>query len=246
MSEQINVQNDAQAPEDGQKTQPSAPDSATIQPCEPCENITQARPVAESKRFLVVYVVGLFSMALVLIILSFMTQIDNDREVLSLSQSLTATQSALEEQRTAVAGAQGEVAQLQQTVADRERMVQEHQEMLQNVADVMGVAPEINEIVGEWQQTNDQLAASDLLSLLGVALVSQDDDAAAVMYAACVETFGENGELVDLTTAQMDAFTVYQQAWLERVAAQQAAQDVTQDAADIALEDEETAQLPAE
>ncbi len=239
MSEQMNaqdaVQNTAQSAENTQ----NIPNSATATPC---ENTTQSRPVAESKRFLVVYVVGLFSMALVLIILSFMTQIDNDREVLSLNQSLTATQSALEEQRTAAAGAQGEVAQLQETVADRERMVQEHQEMLQNVADVMGVAPEINEIVGEWQETNDQLAASDLLSLLGVALVSQDDTAAAVMYAACVETFGENGELVELTTAQLDAFTVYQQAWLERVAAQ----EPVQEAADTTPTDETIAESPAE
>ena len=66
----------------------------------------------ESKRYLVFYVIALFSVALVLILLSYMTQVKADREVANMGIQL-------EQQTTAVKGAEARMEVLQRTVEEQ-------------------------------------------------------------------------------------------------------------------------------
>lgn len=66
----------------------------------------------ESKRYLVFYVIALFSVALVLILLSFLTQVKADKELAHLGVQL-------QEQTSVVQGAQARMAALQQQVTEQ-------------------------------------------------------------------------------------------------------------------------------
>ncbi len=80
------------------------------------ENKTAAQqPVEkhqESKRYLVFYVIALFSVALVLILLSYVAQAKADRELATLGVQL-------QEQTTAVQGAEARMEMLQKTVEEQ-------------------------------------------------------------------------------------------------------------------------------
>ena len=66
----------------------------------------------ESKRYLIFYVIALFSVALVLILLSYMTQAKADRELATMGVQL-------EQQTTAVKGAEARMEVLQRTVEEQ-------------------------------------------------------------------------------------------------------------------------------
>ena len=77
----------------------------------------------ESKRYLVFYVIALFSVALVLILLSYMTQVKADREVANMGIQL-------QEQTTAVKGAEARMEVLQRTVEEQTAKLKTAEEKL--------------------------------------------------------------------------------------------------------------------
>lgn len=77
----------------------------------------------ESKRYLVFYVIALFSVALVLILLSYMTQVKADRELATMGVQL-------EQQTTAVKGAEARMEVLQRTVEEQTVKLKDAEEKL--------------------------------------------------------------------------------------------------------------------
>ena len=77
----------------------------------------------ESKRYLIFYVIALFSVALVLILLSYLTQVKADKELANMGVQL-------QEQTTAVEGAQARMEVLQKTVEEQSSMLEELQAQL--------------------------------------------------------------------------------------------------------------------
>lgn len=74
------------------------------------------QPHQESKRYLVFYVIALFSVALVLILLSYLTQVKADRELANMGVQL-------QQQTTAVEGAQARMELLQDSLAKQEETI---------------------------------------------------------------------------------------------------------------------------
>ena len=78
----------------------------------------------ESKRYLVFYVIALFSVALVLILLSYMTQVKADRELATMGVQL-------EQQTTAVKGAEARMEVLQRAVEEQAAKLEEAEAKLE-------------------------------------------------------------------------------------------------------------------
>lgn len=81
------------------------------------------QPHQESKRYLVFYVIALFSVALVLILLSYLTQVKADRELATMGVQL-------QQQVTAVEGAQARTELLQQTVEEQTKQIKQLEDEL--------------------------------------------------------------------------------------------------------------------
>lgn len=82
----------------------------------------------ESKRYLIFYVIALFSVALVLILLSYLTQVKADRELATMGVQL-------QEQTTAVKGAEARMEVLQRTVEEQaEKLTQLEQQLADETA----------------------------------------------------------------------------------------------------------------
>lgn len=88
--------------------------SKTDRPCEKHQ---------ESKKFLVFYVIGLFCVALALILLSYISQVRADRRLNELSSQLTTQTSAVE-------GANARLQVLQHSVEEQGRVLNEQQKTL--------------------------------------------------------------------------------------------------------------------
>lgn len=78
----------------------------------------------ESKRYLIFYVIALFSVALVLILLSYVTQSKANKELASMGVQL-------QQQTSAVEGAQARMEVLQQTVEEQSVLLEELQGQLE-------------------------------------------------------------------------------------------------------------------
>ncbi|MCB6366022.1 hypothetical protein LI291_07540 [Intestinibacillus massiliensis] len=86
----------------------------------------------QSKRFLAVYIIGLFSVALVLILLSYLTQVRADRQLASkdtqLNEQISATQGAVQKMET-----------LQATSEEQRKQIEAQQKVLDALAATLGV-----------------------------------------------------------------------------------------------------------
>lgn len=89
----------------------------------------------ESKRYLVFYVIGLFCVALVLILLSYITQVRADRKLNELSTRLTTQTSAVE-------GANARVQVLQETVEEQNTRIAEQNAVIAAVQKALGAEGE--------------------------------------------------------------------------------------------------------
>lgn len=77
----------------------------------------------ESKKYLIFYVIGLFCVALALILLSYVSQVRADRRLNELSSQLTSQTSAVE-------GANARVQVLQQSVEEQRKLIASQQKTL--------------------------------------------------------------------------------------------------------------------
>ncbi len=176
----------------------------------------------DSKRFLVVYVFGLFSVALVLILLSFVSQSRADQELLTLTEKLSATESALLEKDQAVTGAQGRLDNLQTRIEEQDLLLQEQQVFLESMSTVLGIdftiqntIAEVNQAIATYEEQqvlyNTNATAAALLGQMAYALVTENVEDAHNTYNLFVQAYGEDGANAHLTELQTQMFTTYQQ-----------------------------------
>lgn len=84
----------------------------------------------QSKRFLVLYIIGLFSVALVLILLSYLTQVRADRQLASKDSQLNA-------QINATQGAVQKIEALQETAEEQRKQLEEQKKVLGALAQTL-------------------------------------------------------------------------------------------------------------
>ena len=80
----------------------------------------------KSKRYLAFYIIGLFSVALVIILLSYLTQLRADRELANMN-------TALAQKDTTVQGVQEKMVALQDTVEEQAAQIEKLQQQLAGV-----------------------------------------------------------------------------------------------------------------
>lgn len=178
----------------------------------------EPKKVYESKRYMVFYIIGLFAVALVLILLSYISQVHADRELAGLSNELQVKESQLEQQTSAALGAQSRVVVLQETVAEQERLLTEQKETLDTLQ------PIIDEIYAELALDPDTVTldvaleantnaqrARELISQMGYYLVEGDSTNAEVACLEFIHYFGVEAENVILSEAEKQAFLSYKQ-----------------------------------
>lgn len=109
----------------------------------------------QSKRFLAVYIIGLFSVALVLILLSYVTQVRADRQLESKDSQLNA-------QISATKGAVQKIETLQATAEEQRKQLDAQKKELEALEKTMGTG-EGDDLAAEVQLLKDRYVALDAL-----------------------------------------------------------------------------------
>lgn len=167
----------------------------------------------ESKRFLVVYVFGLFSVALALILLSFVSQTQNEREVLTLSEQLNAKQAELEQQTSSLQGTESRAEVLQQTVLDQEALIAQYEVKLENqtklynyFAFAYDVDANYEQITEAWQAQQQAEKMAQALADMMYAVTTGDVDELENARQIFVETYDITPETTSMTDEQLAIF----------------------------------------
>ena len=126
-----------------------------------------------SKRYLAFYVIGLFCVALVLILLSYLTQLRADRQLASMN-------SALAQKDTTVQGVQEKVVALQKTVEEQTAELDKSRADTKALREALKIE-ENADVVAAVQQQLDENDAYE--SLIRMEIGDQNDDASAVKAA---------------------------------------------------------------
>ena len=119
-----------------------------------------------SKRYLAFYVIGLFCVALVLILLSYVTQLRADRQLASMNSELA-------QKDTTVQGVQEKVVMLQQTVEEQKNQLDKAQNDLKAIRTELGIG-EDEELLAALQQQLDERDAFYEMALLENAVAVED------------------------------------------------------------------------
>ncbi|MGE4548224.1 MAG: hypothetical protein AB7C89_01600 [Intestinibacillus sp.] len=109
----------------------------------------------QSKRFLAVYIIGLFSVALVLILLSYLTQVRADRQLASKDSELNAQINATE-------GAVQKIEALQATAEEQRKQLEEQKKVLDSLANTLDAGAG-DDLAAAAQLTEDRYVALDAL-----------------------------------------------------------------------------------
>lgn len=139
-------------------------------------------PKKQSKRFLVVYIIGLFSVALVLILLSYLTQVRANRQLESYKNQVS-------EQTSVAQGAQQQMDALQNTVQEQQKRIDEMTEAVQAIRDELGVQPEqkVEEAVAYLQ---DRYIALDALQQVRRLSAAGADTEAKELLQKMIDNYG--------------------------------------------------------
>ena len=130
-----------------------------------------------SRTTLTFYIVGLFSVAIALILISYVAQARADRQVENLS-------SQLNEQQTVAQGATQKVADLQQ-------QFDLQSSALESVRSTLGTEQATTDVVGATQQRMDERDVYSLLASIYASLYSDNYDDAKRLYDDLTSTYDE-------------------------------------------------------
>lgn len=123
-----------------------------------------------SKRYLAFYIIGLFSVALVLILLSYVTQLRADKQLANLNSELA-------EKNTTVQGVQKKLIVLQDTVSQQEETIKKQDEQIQSIRSMLGITND-DDLNAVLKQRLDERDAYYHLSLMQKAVEEDDDNTA--------------------------------------------------------------------
>lgn len=142
----------------------------------PCERQT------ESKKFLVFYVIGLFCVALALILLSYVSQVRADRQLSELNNKLTTQTSAVE-------GAIARVQVLQQSVEEQSKLISEQQKTLDALYQLTGT-DSTEAMLAAVKKLSDQKAVLYQLMMVQQEWMQNKQAEARARMDKMVETYG--------------------------------------------------------
>jgi septal ring factor EnvC (AmiA/AmiB activator) len=151
--------------------------SGAAQPPQPAAD----EPKKQSKNFIFFYVLALFLVALVLILLSYLTQVRADREVENLNSRLT-------EQVSATAGVQAKVGVLQETLEEQETQLDEQKRTLTIVSAYLGVSAE--DLPDAAEKLARQSDVTNGLARAYASLLEEDLEAAKLTVVSLQQTYG--------------------------------------------------------
>lgn len=149
-----------------------------------------------SKRFLAFYIIALFSVALVIILLSYLTQLRADRELANMND-------ALAQKDTTVQGVQEKMVALQDTVEQQSAQIQTMQEQLKEVRTRLEAGEQDDLLAVLTQRLDERDAYSHLLALEDAA--TNGDRTEAQNHVAYLESTYGAGRLDG--TAENAVFT---------------------------------------
>ena len=140
-------------------------------------------PKKQSKRFLAVYIIGLFSVALVLILLSYLTQVRADRQLASkdsqLSAQISATQGAVQKMET-----------LQATAEEQRKRIDTQQRLLDELADTLDAEDEKGLTV-QAEMLKMRYIALDALQQARRLADSGNNDGAKLVLEKMLQQYGQ-------------------------------------------------------
>lgn len=160
-----------------------------------------------SKRYLAFYIIGLFSVALVLILLSYVTQLRADKQLASLNSELA-------ERDTTVQGVQQKLLVLQETVSSQDATIKEKEQQISELRTMLNMTAD-EDLKTVLKQRLDERDAYYHLSMLEKAIDENNDTATSEELQYLQNTYG----LESLNgTAQNAVFTgVMAERYLELV-----------------------------
>lgn len=135
-----------------------------------------------SKRYLAFYIIGLFCVALVLILLSYVTQLRADRQLASMNSELA-------QKNTTVQGVQEKVVVLQQTLEEQKAALDQAQAELDAFRQALNAGEE-DDLLQALEQQLDERDAYYQLALLESAADEQDAQTAETCMNYLEATYG--------------------------------------------------------
>ncbi len=163
------------------------------------EKKTEANPCENkkiSKRYLAFYIIGLFSVALVLILLSYVTQLRADKQLANLNSELA-------ERDTTVQGVEQKLLVLQGTVSKQEEDLKNQEEQMTALRTMLNMTAD-EDLVTVLKQRLDERDAYYHLAMLEKAIDADDSVAKQQELTYLQNTYGL--ERLD-GTAQNAVFT---------------------------------------
>ncbi len=127
-----------------------------------CEQETKK----QSKRYLAFYIIGLFCVALVLILLSYLTQLRADRQLASMNSELAQRDSTVQ-------GVQAKVETLQQTLEEQAAALEQANSQLQSIRTALEATSD-DDLAAVLEQRLDEHDAYYQLLQLENAVASED------------------------------------------------------------------------
>lgn len=143
---------------------------------------TNGEPKRQSRRFLVFYIVGLFSVALVLILLSYLTQVRANKQLESLQTKVT-------EQTSVAQGAQQQMLTLQNTVQEQQKRLDDTNAAISNIREKLDVATD-QKVDDAVSLLYDRYVALDALQQVRRLVEAADDVTAKELITKIVESYG--------------------------------------------------------
>lgn len=155
----------------------------------------------KSKHFLVVYIIGLFSVALVLILLSYLTQVRANKQLASLQTQVT-------EQTNVAQGAQQQMITLQNTVQEQQKRMDEMSAAIGVIREKLDI-PEGEKVEDGVSLLQERYIALDALQQVRRLASSEDNVSARELLVKMIKSYGLNRLL---PTAGEDAALLGQNA----------------------------------
>lgn len=170
----------------------------------------------QSKRFLAVYIIGLFSVALVLILLSYLTQVRADRQLASKDSELNA-------QINATQGAVQKIEALQATAEEQRKQLEEQQKVLDVLSQTLDTE-EGDDLSAAVQLTEDRYIALDALQQARRMLEAENESGAKSIAEKMLAKYGASRLLPPSSDVLLGMNAVEFQKLCETVGAQIAAE----------------------
>lgn len=145
------------------------------------KNTTQSETKNKSRQFLVIYIIGLFSIALVLILLSYLTQVRANKQMESLQTQVT-------EQKNVAQGAQQQMTTLQETLQQQQKRIDEMTTAIQAIRSNLEIADTVK-VQDGVDLLKQRYIALDSLQQVRRGIANNDMTSAKAQLTQMIDTY---------------------------------------------------------